>query len=360
MKDDNRLDGIPSTLKSLLEIAKLCGSSQKTSKDDNNKESCMGQLAVKQQEATMNGLVEAYLREHLVRPATEETYRKVAKRWRDDTGISVPQEIGLDEALDWRNAVLARARPETWNKYRRHMRALMNYAMARGWASSNPFREVLPARTGRRLKKTVDAELMGRALKLLNTEVATEPEEGKLHPTWFWAMVIRAFYYTGVRRRQLTGLQWRDVDFNNATWRIRTETSKTRHEWMVPLMPEVLEDLDGLYSRTSKHLGRCPSPVHQVYNVTLFNPRYKGTRMREEQVSGFFSRLSQALSGKISPHRLRHTFATLLAAQGDIRTLQEILGHSDIGTTMGYVHPDIERMRSLVSHLSLAPRTPGL
>lgn len=53
-------------------------------------------------------------------------------------------------------------------------------------------------------------------------------------------------------------------------------------------------------------------------NVTLGgkqrgNPRYKGTSMREEQVSGFFSRLSQALSGKISPHRLRHTIE-----QGDV------------------------------------------
>jgi site-specific recombinase XerC len=43
--------------------------------------------------------------------------------------------------------------------------------------------------------------------------------------------------------------------------------------------------------------------------------------------------------------------ATLLAAQGDIRTLQELLGHTNISTTMGYVHPDVDRMRSLVSHL---------
>jgi integrase len=286
MKGDPRQTGLPSSLEALLDVAKLCGSAQKASKDDNNKESCMGQCAVKQQEATMNGLVEAYLREHLVRPATAETYRKVAKRWCDDTGITLVDAIEREEVLNWRNDILLRARPETWNKYRRHLRALMNYAMDRGWARSNPFREVPPARTDHRLKKTVESDLLSRALALLDEEAATNPDGGKLRPAWFWAMVVRALYYTGVRRRQIIELRWGDVDIVNAVWRIRAETSKTHREWTVPLAPEVIEDLKELYLRTSKRIGGRPSPAHQVYNVTLFYPRYKGPRMREDQGGG--------------------------------------------------------------------------
>ncbi|WP_114278542.1 tyrosine-type recombinase/integrase [Thioalbus denitrificans] len=351
MKGDPRQNGLPSSLEALLDVAKLCGSSQKASTDDNNKERYMGKCAVKRKETTLEDLVDVYLEDRLLRPATVTTYREAVRRWVKETGIYELNGIERDVVLGWRNAILARARPETWNKYRRHLRALMNYAIDRGWTSSNPFKEVPPARTGHRLKKTVDSELLIRALKLLNTQADAEPEEGKLRPAWFWAMVIRAFYYTGVRRRQIVELRWGDFDMVNGVWRIRAETCKTHREWMVPLAPEVLEDLMTLYERTEARIGGKPSPAHQIYNVTLFYPKYKGRRMRVDQVGGFFHRLSKELGERITPHRLRHTMATLLAAQGDIRTLQELLGHTNISTTMGYVHPDVDRMRSLVSHL---------
>lgn len=307
----------------------------------------MGKCAPTLQRMTFQDLADAYLREHLVRPATADTYRKAQNRWTEETGIAYVDSITRDDVLEWRTVILARARPETWNKYRRHLRALMNYAVECGWAARNPFKDIPPARTGHRLKKTVDIDLVQRALKVLSA-----PEE-KLKPAWFWTMVVRAFYFTGVRRRQLVELCWGDVDLVNGTWRIRAETSKTHREWFLPLAPEVIEDLERLRERTHERLGGKPSSSHQVYNVTLFYPRYKGTRMHEDHVGGFFHRLSQELGDgvKITPHRLRHTMATLLAGQGDIRTLQELLGHTNISTTMGYVHPDVERMRSLVSHL---------
>ena len=70
------------------------------------------------------------------------------------------------------------------------------------------------------------------------------------------------------------------------------------------------------------------------------------------QVSCTFQRLSTALGIRISPHRLRHTIATE-AAPKDIRALQEFLGHTSILTTMQYVHPDLDRMRSLLDGITL-------
>ena len=296
---------------------------------------------------TLAELLDSYLHEHLVRPATAETYRKAVKRWIEETAILYVDGVTREAVLAWRNGILRRARPETWNKYRRHMRALFNHALGRGWTSSNPFQEVPPARTGQRLKKTVGAELVRRAVRLL------ESSEEKLRPGWFWAMVVRAFYFTGIRRRQLVELRWGDVDLDAGVWRIRAETSKTHREWFVPLAHEVVEDLKELRVRVYQQTARYPSRTDQVYNVTLFYPRYRGPRMREDQVGGFFHRLSVELGAaeRITPHRLRHTMATLLAAEGDLRTLQELLGHTNIGTTMDYVHPDVEHMRSLVMRL---------
>jgi len=312
---------------------------------DAGKENQMGDCALQQERTSFGDLVEHYLYEHPVRPATAESYRKAASRWCAETAIEFIDAITRDDVLTWRNAVLGRARPETWNKYRRHLRALMNYAVERGWVAENPFCQVPPARTGVRLKKTVDVQLVQNALRVL-----AQPSS-PLRPGWFWAIVVRAFFYSGVRLRQLVELEWRDVDLAAGVWRIRAETSKTRREWQVPLVGEVISDLRLLYERTREQTGRYPQPRDQVYNATLFYPRYKGTRIEEAQVRGFFQRLSVILGQKMTPHRLRHTMATLLAAQGDIRTLQELLGHADISTTMGYIHPDLERMRGLVGHL---------
>jgi integrase len=294
---------------------------------------------------TTEHLLEIYLLENMVRPETARTYTQAVKLWAQETGISPIGKITRVDVLSWRNEVLSRARPETWNKYRRHLRALFNYALSRGWIEENFFSAVPPARTGVRLKKTVDLEIVRKALILL------ESDSHNLRPGWIWAMIIRAIWFTGVRRRQIVELQWGDLDLQAGTWLIRSETSKTHREWRLPLTQQLIDDLTELHQRTTERLYKKPSRNHQVFNVSLFYERYKGPKLREDQIGGFFHRLSNALGEPITPHRLRHTMATQLAVHGDIRTLQEILGHSNLSTTMGYVHPDMGRMRTLIDRL---------
>jgi site-specific recombinase XerD len=299
-----------------------------------------------EQHFDLENLLDIYFIERLLSPASIETYKKVVSRWITETGTRELRALDRDEVIVWRNKILSRARPETWNKYRRHMRALVNYGIERGWTDKNPFSEVPPARTGMRLKKTVDVEIVRHALRILS-----DPQCERLQPTWFWAIVVRAIYYTGVRRRQIVEMLWDDVILDQAVWRIRAETCKNRREWFVPLNPVVVEDLRELHRRTSALLKKEPDKHDQVYNVTLFYDRYFGPQMSGDQIGGFFQRLSAIAEARITPHRLRHTLATLLAASGDIRTLQELLGHTNVSTTMGYIHPDIERMRGLISSL---------
>lgn len=304
--------------------------------------------AEKLEPVTVEQVLQSYLLENLVRPETARTYGQAVRRWTEETGISYIEAITREDVLNWRNEVLSRARPETWNKYRRHMRALFNYAVTRGWVTTNFFSSVSPARTGTRLKKTVDIEVVRKALTYLEGEEA-------LRPGWFWAMVIRAIWFTGVRRRQIVELRWGDLNLEAGTWLIRSETSKTHREWRLPLVPQLIEDFTELHRRTTECLKKRPSRSRQVFNVTLFYKRYKGPELTEDQIGGFFHRLSELLNEPITPHRLRHTMATQLAVHGDIRTLQEILGHSHLSTTMSYVHPDMARMRTLIERLPDLP-----
>ncbi|MGB5254958.1 MAG: site-specific integrase, partial [Sedimenticolaceae bacterium] len=73
---------------------------------------------------TVSERVEDYHLERLPRPATCHMYREVAQRWVNDTGNDVVERVSAEDVREWRGAVLARASAQTWNLYRRHLRAL--------------------------------------------------------------------------------------------------------------------------------------------------------------------------------------------------------------------------------------------
>lgn len=298
---------------------------------------------------TIAELVEDYLSERLLRPATDKLYRDIARRFSDNTGLTRLEEISAADVRQWRTAVLSRAKEESWNMYRRHMRALWNHAVRHHGCTSNPFAETAPARAPKLRKKTVDSgdlETVLRALQEAGREAAY------IRPTWFWSIVINTFYYTGIRRLQLVALTWKDIDLEAATIHLRATSSKTHREWYIPIAKPLCPELENLYLLTTERLGRAPRGEEQVFNVTLFHDRFKGKAMTVDQLGATFGRLSHATKIRITPHRLRHTMATELAATKDIRTLQELLGHTNISTTMQYVHPDMDRMRNLLEAFS--------
>src|SRR5690606_695212 len=171
----------------------------------------------------------------------------------------------------------------------------------------------------------------------LSTNPITSPS---MSPRWFWGIVVRTFFFTGIRRSQLPGLLWQDVDLVERTLALRYQTSKNRREKSPPLHIDLITDLEYLHDRTCEVLGRPPRPEEQVFNGTLFNPRYRGDRLTRDHITRFFQALSQHMEMAISAHRLRHTMATHLASTGQLRSLQEVLGHTSLKTTMDYIHPD--------------------
>ncbi len=142
---------------------------------------------------------------------------------------------------------------------------------------------------------------------------------------------LELLYGSGLRISELAGLKLEDLDLKEGVLRVRGKGSKER---LVPVGAKALEALkDYLVERA---LLRSSSPY-------LFL-NHKGKKMTERGLREVVYREAQkaGLAGKVSPHTLRHSFAThLLQSGADIRDIQELLGHSSISATQVYTHLDL-------------------
>ena len=302
---------------------------------------------------TFTHLTQRYLAETPLRPATVRDYLQFAYRFDTDMHSPPLADISRDLLLRWRRTVLDRARPTTWNTYFTHWRTVWRWALVQGFVDHDPLRGTRwSCRVAKQLPRTVSHELLQEAIDRLENQ-------GVCEPGWFWAMVLRTLYFTGIRRRQLVELRWGDVELARTRLKLRSEGSKSYREWDIVLHPRCVEDLTVLRQRFQQAKGRKPRADEQVFNVTMFYNRYRGQVMHEGQLSGFFRRLSRHLDRPCSAHRLRHTLATDLTnlPQSNLKSVQELMGHADIRTTLADIHPDFEAQRAML--LALPPLQGG-
>ena len=149
--------------------------------------------------------------------------------------------------------------------------------------------------------------------------------------------LLELLYATGIRVSELVGLNGRDVHVPSATARIR---GKGRVEREVPLTGPSIQALEA-YLELRKAAGAELSSAGPVF----LNAR--GSRLTDRSVRRILDRwiLRAAIARRVSPHKLRHSFAThLLAGGADLRGIQELLGHKSLSTTQKYTHVGIERL----------------
>lgn len=158
---------------------------------------------------TIQELVDRYCEECVLRPASRSVYQTAAGIFVRDTGITALDAVKLEDVLVWRKTVIDRCSYTSWNSYRRAVKTLFNFALRRGWLKGNPFLDVKPLACGAR-KKTVAKSVMAEALDILNSK------QTPVSPGWFWVAAFRLLFFSGMRRRQLAELRWRDLDFDRA------------------------------------------------------------------------------------------------------------------------------------------------
>jgi integrase/recombinase XerD len=170
--------------------------------------------------------------------------------------------------------------------------------------------------------------------RLLEQPRGTEP------PALRDRALLELMYACGLRASEAIELQIGDVDLETGVLRARGKGAKER---LVPGGSAASRALVAYLSR-----GR-PRLVGDRMEGTLF-VNHRGTALTRQGLYKIVQRhaRSAGLAGRMSPHTLRHTFATHLLAGGcDLRSLQEMLGHADIATTQVYTHLSAERLKDV-------------
>ena len=295
-------------------------------------------------------ICERYCRERMLRTASADSYRRCIGVFIGDTGISTVDAITTEILVEWRDQVRERCEPASFNTYHTHLRAILNECVRRKYLDENPLDQISQfRRTGARRKACTQEELES-VCQFLQSDTQNPSSVIGLNG----ALTI---YYTGMRRAQLCGLQWQDIDFPGRTIHYRNQHSKTGAEWKIPLH----EDLHDILLRMKVDAERrFPGfrKSDQVFFLQRYSPRHVGDRMTEDQFSRILKRASKRCGVRVTAHSIRHLFATILANQeagtdsGDIPltlvAVKDILGHRNLSTTIGYIEPRLSAQREVI------------
>ncbi len=151
--------------------------------------------------------------------------------------------------------------------------------------------------------------------------------------------ILELLYAAGLRVSELTNIQIQNIDLNTKFIRCRGKGSKER---IVPIGQKACNSL--------KNYLKERNFLIQKYNLNtkFFFIKENGKRLSRQDVYVFIKNLGKNINKEISPHTIRHSFATHLLENGaDLRVVQELLGHSDVATTQLYTHISKKRLKDI-------------
>ncbi|UCG15594.1 MAG: tyrosine recombinase XerC [Phycisphaerales bacterium] len=210
------------------------------------------------------------------------------------------------------------------------LRSFYKFCLRRGYVHSNPLAAIRTPKQERRLPKFLEPE---KITTLLNT-----PDDTTLLGARDRAM-LEVMYSTGIRVSELVDLNISDVDFTGQCIQVRGKGKKQRR---TPIAPTALSAVNRFLE-----LRRSDAKAATFDPDALFVNKH-GQRLSTRSVRRKLDKyLAEAgLDPSISPHTLRHSFATHMLNNGaDLRSVQELLGHQSLSTTQIYTHLTAKRLK---------------
>jgi len=212
------------------------------------------------------------------------------------------------------------------------LRSLYRWLVRRRGLAADPLSEVQLPKAEKKLPVVLTTGQVDELLKL----PLTLPVE-KQAPTWMPrrdAAILELFYSTGLRLSELAGLDVEDVDLVGESLRV---VGKGRKERLLPVGGPAVRAIDRYRSAAGVHSGA----------LFLSKLRRRMSTRSIQHLLEKYLRLS-SIPVKISPHKLRHSFATHLLDNGaDLRSVQALLGHASLSTTQIYTQVTVERMKEV-------------
>ena len=261
-----------------------------------------------------------------------------------ERGISTVGEVTPVEATEFVRELSATQARSSVARHVVSVRTFHQFSAEEGMATTNPAAEVSPPKLEQRLPKALSVEKVSRILEAPDRAEVTGLRD---------AALLELLYGTGARVSEICGL---DVDelshaltAPDAGIKLLGKGGKER---MVPLGSYALKAVSDYLVRARPALAEA---AKKSTPALLLNQR--GARLSRQSAWAVIQRAAEAagVSAEVSPHSLRHSFAThLLDGGADLRVVQELLGHSSVATTQIYTLVTIEHLREV--HAAAHPR----
>ena len=212
------------------------------------------------------------------------------------------------------------------------LRTFFQFLVREGLLEQNPAKLVSTPRAEKKLPQHLSIE---DAIRFIETP-DLESNLGKRD-----RCILELMYATGVRVGELVTLNLSDLDFKNQLIRV---TGKRRKQRIVPFGDPAAEALKNYLTVRETLLQVAPISLREEEALFL---NYQGTRITTRSIGRLVEKYIRICAGvhNISPHALRHSFAThLLDSGADLRDIQELLGHARLSTTQIYTHVSMEKL----------------
>ena len=242
------------------------------------------------------------------------------------------EEVSYGEIRSWIVCLIQKGNStRTVNRKISVLRSYYKFLMRVGSIERSPLKEHKALKMATKVQLPFSQEEVAR---VLNSDFFPKNYDGVLQKT-----ILSLFYYTGIRRSELIGLKYKDINLSKDLIKVLGKQNKER---LIPLLPEIKDQIKKLLSLQNQ------SGIS--HSERLFFQTENGGKLTEafvyKTVNDYFGRVSTKT--KKSPHVLRHSFATHLLDQGaDLNSIKDLLGHSSIAATQHYTHSSMAKIQEV-------------
>lgn len=211
------------------------------------------------------------------------------------------------------------------------IRSFCRYLCRHGHLKANPATHLLPMRWERKLPSFLDVAQAAKVMEIPNGNTALGLRD---------RAILELLYSTGIRLNELVKLNLSALDPLGEVVKVR---GKGRKERILPLGSKALQALEAYLPRRKELLEKGKGGSREAMFLN-----YRGGRISGRSVRRIVNQYLQQVSEQehLSPHLLRHTFAThMLDAGADLRAVKELLGHASLSSTQIYTHVTVEKLR---------------
>lgn len=266
-------------------------------------------------------------------PRTQTIYRNVLKEY-----FQFADVLDTVQLRNYQVYLLDRkgASPRTVNLHLSVLSGYASYLVRKGVLKSNPVRRIRRPKQSKRLPEFYRQDAMDEYFH----STMGVPEYGTYSQS-LSRLVISILYGTGIRRAELIGLRRDSFDASRRKLTVLGKGDKMRQ---IPLLPELCQEISLYLQKVDlkfPSLGK-DSPLLLTEKGGALYPVFVDRTVKEELET------AEGISGRKSPHVLRHSLATELLDEGaDLNSIKEMLGHSSLAATQVYTHNSIGKLKSV-------------